>query len=51
MQFRDIINTAALQQNLRITHMGHEALYTTIHMQLTLLYLLLFVDGILFRYY
>jgi hypothetical protein len=45
MQFRDIINTAALQQNLKTTHTGHGALYTTIQMQLIILYLLLFVDG------
>jgi hypothetical protein len=40
-----MINTAALQQNIKTTHTGHEAVYTTFHMQLTLLYLLLFVDG------
>jgi len=45
MQFRDTINTAALQQNLKTTHAGHGALYTTIYRQLILLYLLLFVDG------
>jgi hypothetical protein len=45
MQFRDIINTAALQLNLKATQTGHGTLDTTVHMQLILLYLLLFVDG------
>jgi hypothetical protein len=44
MQFRNAIKTAALQRNLKATHTGHGALYTTIHMQLILLYLLSFVD-------